>query len=321
MNAGISLDKALESLAKVDQPAVGRFSENVYRGIATGSTLSESFERATSSFGPAVISMVKAGEQSGRLVFVLLQLSDRLERAQQIRNQLVSALSYPAAILAGGGVMLVFMTTYMLPRLLSTIGSIIDSPPWPTRVLMALADSGGLIFSLLLMFACSVPWFLSDVSAASRFRNWILFESPVVGTIGSLSEQARLSAEFSMLIEAGMTVTAAMSNLSPSDPTLKDALGEATQGLHSGLSLSESFEKTGRFRKDFVALLEVGEETGRLSQVLKHQADYLEDLVGRLTGDSIKLLEPIAMMVLGFVVSFVILGSFLPVYQLVSQNL
>ncbi|MCA9781880.1 MAG: type II secretion system F family protein, partial [Candidatus Eremiobacteraeota bacterium] len=93
------------------------------------------------------------------------------------------------------------------------------------------------------------------------------------------------------------------------------------QDLTTGSTLAQAFAATGEFPTDFVALMEVGEETGRLSRSLHRQAEYLEVQTEREMQDLVKLIEPLTMMVLGAVVGFVILGCFLPIYQVVSQTL
>lgn len=252
---------------------------------------------------------------------VLQKLCERMDREQQIRQRLISAVTYPVGILVVGLTMVAFMATYMLPRFLESAGSALSDPPWPTRVLIAVSDNSGVLVMSSLMVLASLPWLASEVPAAVAIRTWILYRSPVVGTAMGLLERARLCNEFGLLLDAGLTVHRAMKCLVLGDPRLRDALKRATRYLVEGSSLSESFAQTGAFSPTFVAIIEVGEETGRLSKSLVQQAGLLEETAERYIDGAVKMIEPVVMIILGFFVGFVVLGCFLPIYKMVAENL
>lgn len=321
LNSGVSITRAVEALMKSDDATLRSFGESILQSISAGYYLSQALQRATDSFTKAQISLISTGERTGRLALVLRRLSEQMEREDNFRRQLGSALIYPTGILIVTGLMALFMMNFMLPQLLEAVGTLIKNPPLPTRILAALSEHGGTTTLLCLVSLCSAPWFFSSVPQAQAIRTWLLFESPVVGRIGRNTEISNLSRQLALLLDAGLTITHALDALHSRNPKLNRAMRAVLEDLTTGSTLAQAFAATGEFPTDFVALMEVGEETGRLSRSLHRQAEYLEVQTEREMQDLVKLIEPLTMMVLGAVVGFVILGCFLPVYQVVSQTL
>lgn len=321
MRSGISITQALHSMTQAKQSQVADFADGVYRGIARGKTLSRSVSDATSYFSEAQVSLIRAGERTGRLPFVLDKLSDSLGTEIRLRQQLTSALTYPVGVLIVTMLMAIFMTTYMLPQLLSAAGTVLKDPPWPTRVLSSLADHGGMLVFVCLIAVCSIPWFMSSVPLATQLRSWVLFRSPLIGTVGRKSDLARISGQLGMLLHAGLNLDRALMVLKPRDPNLQMALPRVLKHVMRGESLASAFQMAGPFGSEFVAFVEVGEETGRLATALERQSRSLEEMSRMAVDDAVQWIEPMAMMFLGAVVGFVLLGCFLPVYQVVFQSL
>lgn len=321
LNSGIPLSVALSSMTRSEFPAVSLFAEGVLKRIESGQPLSRAVEATSGSLGPVALSVIRAGEQTGRLARVLSELSARMDRLHRSRSQLISALSYPAGILVVTGLMVFFMTTYMLPRFLLAAGPALKDPPWPTLLLMKVASSGAPLTLLLLVAACSVPWFMSEVPAAERARNWVLYESPLIGSIGHSAEMARLCGDLALLLDSGMNLDRALKILTPGDPRLAQSLKDVTRSLHHGETFSQAVCQAQAFPRLFEAFIAVGEETGTLPKLLRTQAEILDADTEHRTNETIRLVEPAALAVLGAVVGFVVLGCFLPIYQLVSDNL
>lgn len=321
LNSGVPLTLALQSMMGSEMPSIGHFANGVLRRIESGQPLSRAVEQTSSSLGPVVLSVIRAGEQTGRLARVLTDLSARMDKLHRSRSQLLSALAYPAGILLVTGILVFFMTTYMLPRFLAAAGPALKNPPWPTLLLMRIADAGAPLTLLLLVAICSIPWFLSEVPAATRARNWILYESPLVGTIGRASELARVCADLGLLLDSGMTLDRALKTLCPSDPSITLALDSISKSIRAGETFTEAVAKAPAFPRLFGAFVAVGEETGTLPKLLRAQAALLDADTEFKTTETIQLIEPAALAFLGAVVGFVVLGCFLPIYQLISDNL
>ena len=321
LNSGISLHVALNSMMRSEMPAVALFAGGVLKRIETGYPLSKAVMATSGSLGPVGLSVIRAGEQTGRLARVLAELSARMDRQHRSRSQLISALTYPAGIVVITGLLVFFMTTYMLPRFLLAAGPALKNPPLPTLLLMKVASAGAPLTLLLLMAACSVPWFMSEVPAAARARNWLLYESPVIGDIGRSADMARLCGDLGLLLDAGMTLDRSLKILSPGDPRIAQSLLAVNRSLQLGETFGEAVRNAEAFPPLFEAFVAVGEETGTLPKLLRLQAEILEADTEHKTTETIRLIEPAALTILGMVVGFVVLGCFLPVYQLISDNL
>ncbi|MCA9781401.1 MAG: type II secretion system F family protein, partial [Candidatus Eremiobacteraeota bacterium] len=124
LNSGVPITRAIEALMKSDDPTLKDFGESVLRSISGGYYLSQALQRATDSFTKAQISLLSTGEKTGRLALVLRRLSEQMEREDNFRRQLGSALIYPTGILIVTGLMALFMMNFMLPQLLEAVGTL-----------------------------------------------------------------------------------------------------------------------------------------------------------------------------------------------------
>lgn len=321
LNAGVSLSLALQSMAGSESPALAAFADGVLRRIEKGHALSRAVEATSGSLGPVALSVIRAGEQTGRLARVLSELSVRMDRMHRNRSQLLSALTYPLGILIVTGLLVFFMATYMLPRFLEAAGPALKDPPWPTLLLIKVSQAGVPLALLGLMALCSIPWLMSDVPAAVRARTGFLFDSPLVGSIGKAADLSRLSADLGLMLDAGMTLDRALRAVQPSDPRMEETLERVLQSICQGHSFAEAISQTPNLPRLFEAFVAVGEETGSLPKLLRAQSEMMEADTELRTADAIRLVEPAAMAILGAVVGFVVLGCFMPIYQLVAQNL
>lgn len=320
LNAGVGIERSLLALRTTEMGRIRQFAEGVWLRLERGRSLAQAMSAETDSFGQVSISLVEAGEKTGRLVHCLRELSARLDKLHHARSRLIGALSYPLGILVGGSLLVVFMSTFMLPKFMEAVGSMLQTPPWPTRVLLAIADLGEYLAAAFLLALCSIPWLLSDVPAAKKLRAWCLYDSPILGKINSLSDLARVNLDFALMLDAGLTVETSMHVLRPASPVLAEAIPLSLDHLRRGESLSKALQ-LGGFPRSMVAIVAVGEESGSLSQLLNLQGRLLEEEVERRQQDFTKLIEPLAMLALGVAVGFVMLGCFLPVYKLVEVNL
>jgi type IV pilus assembly protein PilC len=148
-----------------------------------------------------------------------------------------------------------------------------------------------------------------------------MFESPVIGTIGRRSELARLCADLGLLLDSGMTLDRALVTVCPKDPHMTVALKSVLRSIKEGETFTEAVSHVPAFPALFGAFVAVGEETGNLPKLLRAQALLLETDTELRTADTIRLIEPAAMSVLGALVGFVVLGCFLPIYQLIGDHL
>lgn len=321
LNSGISITQTLESMVKAPQKEISKLAEGVFFGISKGLGLAEALGQATRSFSQVDLSLIKAGEASGRLAMVLEKLGNRLDKQQQLRTQLLSALAYPIGIVLVTSLMALFMTNFMLPQLLSAADQSLESPAWSTQFLMGISEYSGTVTLLLLLSLGLIPWLWSSMPLALSIRQWVFFRSPVIGTLGRHSELARTCGQLAILLYAGITLHRALGLLKSHDPDLEFAYAAALRGISNGLTLTEALAKTEKFEPDFLALIEVGEESGRLERALDRQSLYLEEQTYSKLQEAIKLIEPLAMLFIGSIVGLVILGCFLPIYQIVAQNL
>lgn len=321
LNAGVPILQALEALTKTEETPVREFGFRVLQSVSVGHTLNQSFAKSTDFFSESEISLLRTGEETGKLALLLTRLSEQLEKEQSLRRQISSALTYPLGILVLTGLMALFMANFMLPELLSATENALRNPPLPTRVLSYLAQQGGVVSTLCLVILCSIPWLYSSVPQAQSLRHWLLYQSPVLGRLSGNLELSRLSRQLSLMLHTGLTIRKALSSLESSSQAISDGIHRVLQSLSTGATITESFAEAGPFQPDYLAMIEVGEETGRLAIALERQADYLEVNAQRDLQDLVKLVEPLAMIILGCLVAFVMLGCFLPVYQVAAQTL
>jgi general secretion pathway protein F len=283
LNAGLTIDRAMQISAALTPKSVSRtLTEKLLHTVRAGKTLSEAVEASGQRVPSYYVSMVNAGEVGGSLASTLTRLAELMRRQVEVREKIRSALVYPALLAAVVLFTLVMLLTFVLPRF-ETLFAESDAPlPFSTRLVLGMgrfvADywwaAAGLIAAAVVAF---VAWVRSPTGRA-QFDAWILKSRLTLG-LPAATNTARLLRTLSTLCTNGLPLPTALrvARGTLGNQRLLEALGRVTNEVQSGEPFSASLARAAVFPPVAAQLARVGEETGKLDQMLLSAAIVLED--------------------------------------------
>jgi general secretion pathway protein F len=310
--AGLPLDRSLELVIQLtDDKVLKGVLRSITDKVKGGSSLGDALETAPEVFSKLYVSLVRSGEASGSLEPTLVQLGDYLTRAQATRDQIKSALIYPVLLLTASVLALGFILTVVLPQFKPFFAASGAALPAPTAFVMALGDFVGAWWWLILL---SIGGTIAGVQYALRqppVRLWWDRRSltlPVIGPLIAKSETARFSRTLGTLAKGGLPLPTALSLATETvtNKAMIEALRNATVSLREGGNLAALLTRTKVFPPLATQLMRVGEETGRMDEMLLHQADLFEREVGRTIERMFTAFTPAITIFLGVTVAGII---------------
>jgi general secretion pathway protein F len=313
LKAGIPLEHAFEILLELfGGKRVTKVLGDVLQRLRRGQSLADALAAQGRNFPQLYISMVRAGEAGGAaLPDALLRLSDFLQKSQALREQIKSALVYPTLLLVMTGGALVFVQLVVLPQFQPLFAEARAVLPLTTRIVIA-AGAGFQNYwwlGLSVMLAAGVAARFALQRPSLRFL-WhkALLRLPIIADLIVKTDTARLSRTLGSLLANGVSLPAglALARESVSNLVLDKAIEHAASGLREGASLSAPLDETRLFPKLATRLMRVGEETGRLDEMLLKLADSYERDVQRIIERLLALLVPAITITLGIVIATVI---------------
>jgi type IV pilus assembly protein PilC len=325
IEAGLPVTRALEVMGKQSRSKpFKKLVATLGEDVSHGKTLSDSMKKYPKVFSSLFVSMVKAGEESGTVASSLNIVASQMEKSYLLLKKVRGAMIYPAVIISVMIVISILMLIFMVPTLTATFEGIGIKLPLPTRMLIASSDF--LVNNTLLVLSAMLGLIIGTIAF---FRNTVgkaLLDSvsirlPVIGEIVKEVESARTARTFSALLSAGVEVIVAL------DVTIdviqnhlyKDALKRVRTAIEKGESMSVVFTEHGRLYPLFVGeMVAVGEETGKISEMLVNVANYYENEVDQKTKDLSTIIEPVLMIIIGVGVGFFAISMLAPTYSLVD---
>lgn len=322
VGAGVSLVRGIEvSSRQTRNKKFKKILNRLGEGIRQGKTLSGVMEEYPSVFSPLFRSMVRAGETSGKLEESLKLIAQQLNNDYELRRKIKGAFMYPLIIV---GVMIlvgVLMMIYVVPTLISTFQELEIDLPLSTRIIIGISDflvtrgifafvvAGGLFFAGAFFFRSVFGRFLMDA---------FFLKFPLIGGLTKEINSARTARTLSSLIDAGIPIVEALSITEDvvQNSYFKNVLRAARDEIQKGNPISSVFVAHGHLYPVLMGeMVQVGEETGKLSTMLFHVAEFYEGEIAAQTKDLSTVIEPVLMVIIGFVVGFFALSMITPLYS------
>jgi type IV pilus assembly protein PilC len=321
VRAGLPILQSLDLLAdRLTDERLGRHIRAVRDEVKTGTVLSEAFARQH-VFPPIYVTSVLAGEKSGALVEVLERYITYQRLTLTLKKKLLVSLLYPSVLICLVIGLIVFLVTYVVPNFATLYTSMDAKLPAATRVLIAVgttARSYVLIGVDLLIFAGVAAWFWARrESSQERLDSWKA-RMPLVGEIWTKYQVAQLARVLGTLLVGGIPLVQSLETAGRSLGTvlMKKALERAAVLVKEGKSLSAALTTTGIFPDLAIDMMEVGESTGALPQMLASVAEFYEEDVSTRMTALLSLIEPAIMIFMGIFVAFVLVALYLPIFSL-----
>ena len=323
LEAGLPLDRALGIQEELTpHRRLRAITADVLRSVRAGSSLGEALAKHhPRPFSRLYINMVRAGERGGVLEATLRRLAEFLEEAQEFRDTLVSALIYPSLLAAVGGAAVVFLMTFVIPRFADIFRDLGSTIPWPTQVLLslsawlshywwALVGAGlGVVLGLRVWLASSAGRLQADD---------LMLKLPVIGAVIVQTEVARFARITGTLLRSGVPLLAALDVVKEmmSNQVIARAIEHLREGVTRGAGLSKPMEETGVLPPLAIHMVRVGEETGRLDEMLLKVGATFESDTRKVLKRLIALVEPCIILGMGLVVGFIVVAMLMAILSI-----
>ena len=322
VGAGVPLVGAIQSVAsQVDDPESRGVLLEVLEAVRGGSTLARALEAHPRTFPDLYASMVRAGEESGTLPLSLSRLADHLEGQARTRGRVRSALTYPLLMAVVAGLVVVFLLTFVVPKIVGIFAHLGRALPWPTRLLIAVTDALAAGWWALLLAAGGASLLLRRHLATERGRKALdafLLRAPLTGRISFLSALSRFSRTLSTLVTGGIPVDRALRIVAPivGNTVIAERIAASADRVVEGATLSEALRPHPEIPPALIQMVAVGEESGALGEMLSRAADAMDEETNARLSRLLSLLEPLIILAMGGAVAFIVVSILLPLLDI-----
>ncbi|MEN6587976.1 MAG: type II secretion system F family protein [Sulfuricella sp.] len=324
LDAGLALVEALETLTEKEQrPDVKQTLSQIVATLYEGHPLSYALRQSEADFPPLYVASVRASEKTGALPEALMRYITYQTQMDSVRRHVVSASIYPVLLAGVGGVVMVFLMLYVVPRFSRIYVDIGGNLPFMSRLLMEWgqfigAHSEGLLGSMLVLLVSSFYLFTRPF-----FKQWlttVLWRLPSIGARLHLYQLARFYRSLGMLLRGGMPVVASLQMVSDLlQLKLREQLALAAASISEGQPISHSMERNGLTTPVALRMLRVGERTGQMGEMMERIAAFYEEETARWVERFTKLFEPLLMVFIGLVIGGIVVLMYFPIFELAGS--
>ena len=322
LEAGMELDRSLAILLDLtDNQRFRSILRSILADIQAGSSFADSLAKHPRLFSRLYVNMVKAGEASGVMEVVLLRLAGFLERSKAVRDEITSAMIYPLLLLLVGGGAIVVMMNFVIPRFAQIFADAKQLMPLPTRILLAISafttDYWWIFLAVIVVTWIALRAYLQAEQGKVRWDEFKL-RLPLLGSLVREIEVSRFARTFGTLLQSGVPVLAAVAIVKETvtNRVIAGAMVRLQEGVKRGEGISGPLRATGAFPSFSIHMAKVGEETGKLEEMLIRVADTYDERVRRTVKRLTSLLEPVLILSLGAIVGFIVLSMLLAIFSI-----
>jgi general secretion pathway protein F len=321
--AGLPLDRALSILEELaPSPRVRTIVADLLHSVRGGSSLSEALAKHhPRPFSRLYINMVRAGEKGGVLEVSLRRLAEFLEARAAFNEAVVSALAYPLVITAVGAAAIIFLMTFVIPRFATIFNDLGQAIPLPTQILLTTSAALQTYWwvGAVVVMALVLGWRIWTGTPQGRARwDQFVLRLPIVGTLALKVETARFARTLGTMLKSGVPVLGAMAVVGDmmSNQSVGAAVARVADGVKRGGTIAAGMREHTAFPPLAMHMVRVGEETGRLEEMLLKVADTFETDVRTELKRVLGLLEPVIIVGMGVLVAFIVVAMLLAIFSI-----
>lgn len=322
VHAGIPLVEALAALVEqVEHDRLKRVISDVKQRVNEGASLADALAVHRKVFTNLYVNMIRAGESSGALDVVLVRLADFTEGQARLRSKVKGALTYPAAMAVVGGAIMLILFAVVIPKITKIFEDTQVTLPWTTRLLMGFSTFVSNWWWALLLLAGAAFWgFLRWKETPAGRARWDRFKLtvPIFGRLIRTIAIGRFSRTLATLLKSGVPLLAAMDIVKNvvGNVRLAEVIEQARQAIQEGESIAAPLKRSGEFPPLVHHMVAIGERSGSLEEMLGNVADAYEDQVDTTVGALTSLMEPLMIVLMGAVVTFIVFSVLMPILQI-----
>ena len=321
LRAGMPLDRSLQSLATLSsnvtlKESVGR----VLAQVQAGKSLSEALGEHRAVFPPLYVNMVRAGEAGGVLESVLERLAEYLESSEKAREEVKSAMTYPLMLVITGGASILILLTYVLPKFTLVFADLGAAMPASTRMMMAVSDALRVYWWLGVLLVAGAWYgfrrYTSTPAGRLRYDRWKL-GLPLFGDVTTKIQVSSFARTLGTMLKSGVPLLQSLDIVRAivSNRVVAGALESVSKDVSEGKGLAAPLERTGVFPQMALQMVTVGEETGRLDDMLIVVAEHYDRDVGNAIARLMSMLGPLLLVVMGIATAFIVIAMLTAVFS------
>ena len=325
IKAGLALSRSLLVLERQSKnKALKKVLNDLIENISKGMSFADALAKHSKVFPPLFISMIHAGEQSGTLSESLKAVADQMDSSYTLTKRIRGAMIYPAVIFSVMIIIGVLMMIFVVPTLLSTFESLGAPLPPTTQFILNLSNifqKDGIFILVGLILVAIAWWQWSKKPSGKKVIHKLILKMPIVGPLAQEINAARTARTLSSLLHSGVEVVESISITAEviQNVYFRAVLENAKKTIQKGDLMSKIFEENEKLYPVFFAeMLSVGEETGKMDEMLLNVAKFYEDDVDQKTKDMSTIIEPVMIVIIGAAVGFFAISMISPMYSLVN---
>ena len=327
VDAGLPLLRGMRVLEKQERnPTLKSIIGDLSLAVEGGSTFSEALAQHPKVFNRLYVNMVKAGELGGVLEVVLNRLSEFQEKAQKIKGKVVAAMFYPVAVLVVAVAIMGVLIVVVIPKFKEVFAGLGEGRPLPafTQLVLNISDAvrNNIIVTAISVAAIVVAFVLFTKTKFGR-HVWdkFLLKMPVLGPVVSKVAISRFTRTLGTLVSSGVPILQALTIVreTSGNVIIANAVTAVHESVKEGETITAPLEASGVFPPMVISMVDVGEQTGALPEMMMKIADNYDDEVDNAVAAMTSLLEPIMIVFLAVVVGSIVIAMFLPLIGLISE--
>lgn len=324
IDAGIPILRCLEILSsQTKDPFMRPALEQITNDVKGGSTLNEAMAKHPIVFGKLYVNMVRAAEIGGILDVILDRLSGFLEYENEVRSKIKSAMMYPVLVICFSQLMLFVLFSFVLPKFKEIFTGMDVKLPFVTAALFAMGDFMAAYWWVILLALGGIVFGIKAYAKTPKGRHqtdYIKLKFPVIGELALKMSVARFCRTFGTLINSGVPMMRSLEIVGETlnNAVLTEAIDHTRNSIREGSKLSAPLAQSGLFPSMVTHMIDVGEESGRLSEMMVKVGDFYDAEVESTVKGLTSMIEPLLIIFLGLVVGFIAISVMTPVFTLVN---
>jgi general secretion pathway protein F len=324
VSSGLPLIECLNGVVEqTEQPKLKRILSQIREKVLEGSSLAQAMSAHPSVFGHIHVNMVRAGEAGGALDIILRRLADFSETRLKLKKKIESAMAYPIFLLFISSVILVFLMSFVMPKVIGIFEGMKLALPWSTKMLIFATHFISRFWWLVLAGLVAVSGIITafvKTEKGSRIWDRTRLHFPVFGRLHYKAVIARFTRTLSILLKSGIPLVNALDIAMPSmgNRILEDGIAETAKMVGEGSDFATPLRQKAGFPPMVAQLVRAGERSGELEEMLAKAAEVYEDDVEAAITSLTSIIEPIVILFMGVVVGFIVMAVLLPIFEMTS---
>ena len=327
VKAGMPIMRSLEVLARQEKRAAFKaVIEDCAETIRSGGNFSDGLGNNPKAFDRLYVNMVKAGEAGGVLDTVLERLAVFTEKSVKIRAKIIAAMVYPAIISCVATLIMSVLMVFVVPKFQEVFFTMLKGKPlpWLTGIVVGIADAmrkNILMVVITIAGICFLFWLFKRSKIGTKINHWLLLHVPVLGDMFLKAAIARFTRTFGTLLASGVPILQALiiTRDTSGNVYIANAINVVHDRVKEGDNVAKPLESTHIFPGMVTSMIEVGEETGALPDMLVRIADNYDEEVDNAVGALTSIIEPVMIVLMAVGVGIIVIAMFLPMVELIKS--